>query len=143
MPQGLEKGAEPSLVDLDDAIIPVLRALLDQPTDVGGEEAIVIVKVEPLRVPLGIVRCQPSDNILLRLIHVPRLLDQVEAAGPHRLPHPCSPTRSTEQLTLEEVEPQLLVRHHSQVAFTHRGKDRRGKDCVGGEMLELDAVVME
>jgi hypothetical protein len=55
MLQGLEKGAEPSLVDLDDAIIPVLRALLDQPTGVGGEEAIVIVKVEPLRVPLGIV----------------------------------------------------------------------------------------
>ena len=41
------------------------------------------------------------------------------------------------------MELQLPVRHHSQVAFTHRGKDRRGEDLIGGEMLELDIVVVE
>ena len=34
------------------------------------------------------------------------------------------------------------MRHHPQVALTHRSKDRRGGDDVGGEVLELDAAVV-
>jgi len=48
-----------------------------------------------------------------------------------------------EQLTPEEVEPQLPMRHHAQVTFAHRGEDRRGADRIGGEMLELDSIVVE
>jgi len=55
MLQSLEKGAEPSLVGLDDAVVLVVRALLDQPPSVVGEEAVVIVQVEPLRIPLGVI----------------------------------------------------------------------------------------
>jgi len=64
---------------------------------------------------------------------VPRLLDYVDAACPHRLPHPSSPTGSVEKLAPEEVKPQI----------PHHGKDRRRGDSIRGEMLELDAVVVE
>jgi hypothetical protein len=40
---------------LDDAVLPVLRALLDTSTVVGGEEAVVVVEIEPLRVPLSVI----------------------------------------------------------------------------------------
>lgn len=40
------------------------------------------------------------------------------------------------------MEPQVPVRHHPQVALTHRGKNRRGDDGVWGEMLELHPVVV-
>ena len=39
------------------------------------------------------------------------------------------------------MEPKVPVRHHPQVALTHRGKDRCSSDGVWEEMLELDAVV--
>ena len=48
-----------------------------------------------------------------------------------------------EQLTPEEVKPQLPVRHHAQVAFAHRGEDRSGRDRVRGEVLKLDSIMME
>ena len=62
------------------------------------------MQVEPLRIPLGVIRHQPSKDVFSRLVRVPRLLDQVEAAGPHWFPHPSSPTESVEQLTLEHVK---------------------------------------
>ena len=123
---------------LDDDVLPIFRAFLDKSPGVGGAESIIVVEIEPLRVPLCMVRCQPSRDILSRLIRAACLLDQVEAVGPHQFPHHSGPARSVEQLTPEEVEPQLPVRHHSHVAFT-----RRDGDCVGGEMLELDVVVMK
>jgi hypothetical protein len=55
MLQGIEKGAQSRLVVLDDAVLPVLGALLDKSSGVGGEWAIVVVEVEPLRVPLGMI----------------------------------------------------------------------------------------
>ena len=120
---------------LDDAVLPIFSSIPDESPGVGGEESIVIAEIEPLRVPLGVVRRQPSRDILSRLIRAPHLLDQVEATGTHRFPHPS--TESVKQLTLKEVEPRLPVRYHSQVALTHHDKDRRNGDCVGGEMLEL------
>ena len=73
---------------------------------------------------------------------MPHLLDQVEAVGPHRLPHLSSPAGSAEQLAPVEVKPQIPVRYHPQVAFTLYGKDHRDGDSIGGKMLELDGVVV-
>ena len=115
--------------------------LRDQPPGIGGEEVVVIAEVEPLRVPLGVIGCQPDGDVLLRLLRLAYLVHQVDAAGPHWLPHPCGPTGSTEELALVEVELKVPVRHHPQVALTHRGKDRRDSDDVWGEMLKLDTVV--
>jgi len=56
----MEEGTEPSLESLDDAIVPVLWALRDQPPGVGGEEVVLVAEVEPLRVPLGVVGRQPK-----------------------------------------------------------------------------------
>ena len=86
--------------------------LRDQPPGVGEEEVVIVAEIEPLGVPLGVVGRQPSGDVLSRLFYPARLLDYVEAAGPHRLPHPSGPTRGTEQLTSVEVEPQVLVWHH-------------------------------
>jgi hypothetical protein len=44
-------------VSLDDAVIPIVGALIDQPPSVGEEEAVIIAEIEPLRVPLGMVGC--------------------------------------------------------------------------------------
>ena len=54
--QGVEEGVEPRLVDLDDAVCPVLRALRDQTAGVGGEKTVVVPQVEPLGVPSSVVR---------------------------------------------------------------------------------------
>ena len=40
--QGVEEGIEPRLVDLDDAVRPVGRALRDQTAGVGRKEVVVI-----------------------------------------------------------------------------------------------------
>ena len=40
--QGVEEGVEPRLVDLDDTVCPVLRALHDQAAGVGREKAVVV-----------------------------------------------------------------------------------------------------
>ena len=140
--QGIEEGAESGLKGLDDAIIPVLWTLRDQPPGIGGEKVVVVAEVEPLGVPLGVVRRQPNQHVLSRLLRLACLLHQVEAAGPHRLPHPYGPTGSTKELTPVKVEPQVPVRHHPQVALTHRGKDRHGSDGVWREVLKLHAVVV-
>ena len=73
--QSVEEGAEPRLESLDDAVVLVLRVLRDQPSGVGGEEVIVVVEVEPLRVLLGVVGRQPNGDVLSRLLRVARLLD--------------------------------------------------------------------
>jgi len=73
--QSVEKGAKPGLESLDDAVVPVLRALRDQPPGVGGEEVVVIAEIEPLRIPLGVVGCQPNVDVLSRLLRVAHLLD--------------------------------------------------------------------
>lgn len=44
------------LAILDHAIIPVVGARRDEPPGVGGEEAIIVPQIEPLRVPLGVIR---------------------------------------------------------------------------------------
>ena len=96
--QGVEEGADPGLEGLDDAIIPVLRALRDQPPGIGGEKVVIVAEVEALGVPLGMVGRQPNGDVLPRLLRLDRLLHQVEAAGPHWLPHPRGPTGTTEKL---------------------------------------------
>ena len=68
--EGTELGQE----SLDDAKVLVLQALGDQPPGVGGEEVIVVAEVEPLRVPLGMVRRQPNGDVLSRLLRVARFL---------------------------------------------------------------------
>jgi hypothetical protein len=70
--QSVEEGAKPGQESLDHAIVPVLRVLRDQPPGVGGEEVVVVVEVEPLRVPLGMVGCQPNGDVLSRLLHLAR-----------------------------------------------------------------------
>ena len=54
--QGVEERVEPRLVDLDDAIRPVLRALRNQAAGVSREKTVVVPQVEPLGVPSGVVR---------------------------------------------------------------------------------------
>jgi len=73
--QSVEEGAEPRLESLDDAVVLVLRVLRDQTSGVGGEEVVVVVEVEPLRVLLGVVGRQPNGDVLSRLLRVARLLD--------------------------------------------------------------------
>jgi hypothetical protein len=141
-PQSIKKGAKSGLDSLDDVVVPIVRVLHDQPPGVGGEEAVIVAEIKPLRVPLGMIGRQPSGDVLSRLFHVARLLDQVEAAGSHRLPHPSSPAGNTEPLAPVEVKPQIPMWHHTQVAFTHHGKDRHGGDSIRGEILELDAKVV-
>ena len=109
---GVEVGAKSGLECLDDAIIPVVRALRDQAPGIVGENVVVVTEVEPIGVPLGVVRRQPDWDVLSRLLCLAVLLHKVEAVGPHRLPHPCGPTRGAKKLTPVEVEPQVLVRHH-------------------------------
>ena len=135
-------GAEPRLKGLDDVVVPVLRALRDQAPGVGREEVVVVMEVEPLGIPLGVVRRQPNRDVLSRLLRLACLLHQVEAAGPHLLPHPCGSTRGAEGLAPVKMEPQIPVRHHPQVAFTHRDKNRHDGDGVWREVLELHTVVV-
>ena len=90
---------------LDHTIIPVVGARLDEPPGVGGEESVIVVEVEQLRIPLGVIRHQPGGDVLSRLIRAPRILNQIEAADSYRLPHIGGPTRSLEQLTSKEVKP--------------------------------------
>ena len=53
--QSIENETEPCLVCLDDTIVLVVGALLDQPLGVVGEEPIIAAQVEPLRIPLGMI----------------------------------------------------------------------------------------
>ena len=92
--QSVEEGAESRLKGLDDAIIPILWVLRDQPPGISREKVTVVAEVEPLGVPLGVVRRQPDRDVLSRLLSLACLLHQIKAAGPHRLPHPRGPTGS-------------------------------------------------
>ena len=53
--QGIEDGAEPRLMSLDDTIFPVIWTLRNQAPGVGGEEVVVVPQVEPLGVPPGVI----------------------------------------------------------------------------------------
>ena len=139
---GVEDGVESRLKVLDDTVVLVVRALRDQAPGVGREEVVVVAEVEPQGIPLGMVRRQPNRDIFSRLLRLACLLHQVEAAGPHQLPHPCGPTRGMEQLALIKMEPQVPVRRHPQVAITQRGKNHRGGDGVWREVLKLHTVVV-
>jgi len=68
--QGVKEGAESGLKGLYDAIIPVLQALRDQPPNIGREKVVVVVEVEPLGVPLGVVGRQPNRDVLSRLLRL-------------------------------------------------------------------------
>ena len=140
--QGVKEGVELRLVGLDDAILLVIRTLRDQMLGIGREEVVVVPQVEPLGVPPGMVRRQSHRDVLTRLLRLAGLQHQVEASGPDRLPHPCGPAGGVEELTTVQVKPQLLVRHHPEVALTHRSKNRRGGDGVWQKMLKLYAVVV-
>lgn len=72
---------------------------------VGGEEAIIVAQVEPPRVPLSMIRHQPIGDVLTWLLQASRLLDQIEAAHPHKLPHIGGAAGGMEELAPEEVEP--------------------------------------
>ena len=56
-------------------------------------------------------------------------------------PHTSGPGGGIEKLAPVEVEPQLPVGHHPQMALTHRGEDRRDGDSVWGEVLELHPLM--
>lgn len=114
----------------------------DQAPDVGREEVIVVLQVEPLGVPPGVVRRQPHRDVLSRLLRLADLEHQVETPGPHRLPHPCGSTRGVEELAPIQVEPQVLVRHHPEIALTHRRKNHRGGDGIWQKMLKLHTVMV-
>ena len=73
--QSVEEGAKPGLESLHDVVVPIMRALRDQPLGVGRKEAIIVAEIEPLRIPLGVVGRQPSRDVLSRLFRVARLLD--------------------------------------------------------------------
>ena len=45
---------------LDHPILPAVGAFLDDPPGIGVEEAIIITEVEPLGIPLGMIRHQPT-----------------------------------------------------------------------------------
>jgi hypothetical protein len=140
--QGIEDGVEPRLVGLDNTVPPVVRALRDQVPGVGREEVIVVSQVELLGVPPGVVRRQPHRDILTWFLRLASLQHQVEAPGPHRLPHPHGSTGGMEELTPVQVEPQVPVWHHPEVALTHRGKNCHGGDGILRKMLELHPVVV-
>ena len=140
--RGVVDGVEPRLVGLDNTVPPVVRVLRDQAPGVGGEEVVVVPQVEPLGVSLGVVRRQPHWDLLTRFLRLTSLQHQVEAPGPHRLPHPCGSTRGVEELTPVQVEPLVPVWHHPEVALTHRGKNHRGGDGIRRKMLELPPVVV-
>jgi len=127
---------------LDDTIPPVVRTLRDQAPGVGGEEVVVVPQVEPLGVPPGMVRRQPHRDVLSRLLRLVGLQHQVEAPGPHRLPHPCGSTGGVEELAPIQVEPQVPVRHHRKIALIHRGENRRGGDGVWRKVLKLHTVMV-
>jgi len=65
---------------------------------------------------------------------------QVEAARPNRLPHAFIPIESLEQLALEEMKQELLVRHRPQVGLIDCSKDCGVGDGIGREVLQLDDV---
>ena len=130
-------------MNLDDAILPMLGTLRDQTPGVGREEVIVIPQVKPLGVPPGMVRRQPHRDVLTRLLRLAGLQHQVEAPGPHRLPHPYGSTGGVEELAPIQVEPQILVRHHLEVALTHCCENRHGSDGVRRKVLKLHNVVVE
>ena len=73
---------------------------------------------------------------------LPRLQHKVEAPRPYGFPHAHGPSGGVEELTPVEVEPQVPVGHHPQIALTHRGKDRHDCDGVWGEVLELHPVMV-
>jgi len=72
--QDVEDGAESRLKGLDNAVVPVLRALRDQASNVGREEVIVVAEVEPLGIPFGVVRRQPNLDVLSRFLCLAGLL---------------------------------------------------------------------
>ena len=88
------------------------------------------------------VRRQSHRDVLTWPLRLPRLQHEVEASRSHKLPHASGPGGGVEELAIVEVEPQLLVGHHPQIALTHRGKDRRDGDGVWGEVLKLHLVVV-
>ena len=102
----------------------------------------MVSKIEPLEIPLGMIRRQPDRDVLSRLLRIACFLHQVEAAGPHWLPHPCGSTRGVEEFAPIQMKPQIPVRYHPQIAFTYRGKNRRGSDGVRRKMLELHTIVL-
>ena len=83
------------------------------------------------------VRRKPHRDVLARPLQLAGLEHQIEAPSSNRLPHPSASTRGVEELAPVQMEPQIPVGHHPQVALTHCGKDRRGGDGVWREMLEL------
>jgi len=69
--QSVKKGAKLGPESLDDAVVPIVQALRDQPPGVDGEEAVIVAEIKPLRVPLGMVGRQPSGDVPLRLFAWP------------------------------------------------------------------------
>ena len=72
--QGVKDGAEPRLKGLDGAVVLVVQTLRDQAPGVVGEEVIVVLEIEPLGVPLGVVRRQPHRDELSGLLRLASLL---------------------------------------------------------------------
>jgi len=96
--QGVEDGVELRMMGLDNAVPPMIRALRDQAPVVGREEVVVVPQVKLLGVPPGVVRSQPHQEQKVRLLRLAGLQHQVEAPGPHRVPHPGDPAGGIEEL---------------------------------------------
>ena len=88
------------------------------------------------------VHRQSHRDVLAWPLRLPCLQHEVEAPRPHRFPHSGGSGGGVEELAPVEVEPQLPMVHHPQIALTHRGKDRRDGDDIWGEVLELHPVMV-
>ena len=126
----------------DDVVLPVVQMLQDPASDIGGEEVVIVPHIEPLGVPTSVIRRQSHQDAILRFLRLASLQHQIEAAGTHRLPHPCGSTGGVEELAPVQMEPQILVRYHPEVALTHRCENRHGGDGVRRKMLDLHTVIV-
>jgi len=75
--QGVEEGAQRGLTVLYYIIVLIVQAHHDELPDVGGEEVVVVPKIEPLGVPLSVIQHQPvgmySRGSSVRLVFCTRL----------------------------------------------------------------------
>ena len=88
------------------------------------------------------VRCQSHRDVLARPLRFASLQHQVEAPSPYRFSHTCGSSGGVEELAPVQMEPQIPMGHHPQIALTHCGKDHHGGDGVRREVLELHPIVV-
>lgn len=78
---GHQGGSSARLALHGHTVPPMLRSRRDEPSGVGWKEPLIVAQVEPLRVPVSMIRHQPSGDVLAGFLQVLRLQHQVEDAG--------------------------------------------------------------